>query len=201
MSDAKARLDRVYQAADPLQLRESYEAWAAHYDSDLVGQMGWDKPERVGRALLDLTGPGARILDAGSGTGLVGLFLSTQGYQDITGVDFSEAMIEQARRRGVYRELLRLDLNQDLPLPTDHFDAAVAVGIFTEGHVNSSCLIELVRVVRPAGYILFSLRDDLLHFESVQAELNAWSLVERKRIGDGLEGRAWSIWIYQKVSS
>jgi predicted TPR repeat methyltransferase len=203
MSEAKTRLDRVYQSENPEQLRESYQAWAALYESDLVGKMGYDKPMRVGQAMVSTLKPASRILDVGCGTGLVGAYLHQQDFNDITGLDFAEEMLAQARKRNVYRALVAHDLAQALPWTDHHFDAVVGVGVFTEGHASPKCLAELVRVVRPGGQIFFSLRDDVyqsMSFDRYRQELvtqGRWELSERKQLSDGLEGRPWSIWIYK----
>jgi len=134
MSEAKTRLDKVYQARNPEQLRESYQAWAAHYENDLVGEMGYDKPDRVGQVVVEYLPAPSRLLDVGCGTGLVGDYLHRHGFTDITGLDFCEGMLAQARQRNIYLDLLSMDLGLPLTLTSDHFDGVVGVGVFTEGH-------------------------------------------------------------------
>lgn len=194
---AKDHLERVYRARTPQELWQAYRDWAPSYESDLVDGLGWDKPTRVGEALLRWLSPPARILDVGAGTGLVGQFLASRGFADLTALDFSPQMLERARQRQVYQQFLELDLNSPLPLPNGHYDAVTAVGIFTEGHVAGSCLAELARVVRPGGLVAFSLRDDLQHLYAPQAEAISWRLMEREVFRDGLEHRPWSAWIYR----
>jgi len=45
-----------------------------------------------------------RVLDAGAGTGLVGKFLSENGYSNLVAMDLSMGMLEQARKQNVYQE-------------------------------------------------------------------------------------------------
>ncbi|CAN0419658.1 unnamed protein product, partial [Phaeothamnion confervicola] len=165
------------------------------------------KPERVGEVLVGLVPPISKVLDVGSGTGLVGAHLHRNGFRDITGFDFSDAMIAQASKRGIYKELIQGDLGNPLQFATATFDACVGVGVFTEGHASPKCLSELARVVKVGGTILFSLRDDVytsMAFDTHQKALEdagRWKLTERKQIADGLEGRPWSIWIYEVVKN
>ena len=91
-----------------------YEGWAEDYDFD-VGALGDDYQATATMVSffsnLDLDGLGVggtdiTILDAGCGTGLVGVALASAGYTTIDGIDLSPRMVEQANRRGVYRELV-----------------------------------------------------------------------------------------------
>ncbi len=189
MSEANRYLDEVYRAENREELRAAYERWAHRYDSDLVDELGWDKPLRVGDVVRRYSEPGSAVLDVGCGTGLVGAYLAAQGYSNLTALDYTPAMLAQARARGVYRDLLLHDLHDPLPMPDGSFDVVVGVGVFTEGHVGSDCVPELARVSR--GTVIFSLRDDLL--EGFPVDL---PLVERVRFEDGLGARPWSVWVY-----
>jgi predicted TPR repeat methyltransferase len=187
-------LDRVYAAQTPEELRQIYAEWAASYESDLVEQMGWDKPAKVGETLLPYLPKAARILDAAAGTGLMGHFLHQHGQDDLAALDFSKEMLEQAGKRGVYRSLHEHDLLQPLPLDSN-YDAVTAVGVFTEGHLGPEVLPALRKLLKPRGLLAFSLRDDLWHL--YEAALQSWTPVERRQFADGLEARPWSAWIYR----
>lgn len=195
----KERLDEVYQARTSEQLRAAYDRWGQEYDQDLVDGMGWDKPVRVVQALLDQLGPPPRrILELATGTGLVGQALTElsgePGYS-LVGVDFSEGMLERARQRQCYQELIQLDLNQDWPFAEGEFDAAIAVGIFTEGHCGPQPMAGLQRVLRPGSPVAFSLRDDLLgQYQPFWTNLG-WSTLCQVHFDGGLEGRPWSAWV------
>jgi SAM-dependent methyltransferase len=70
-----------------------------------------------------------RILDVATGTGSVALLLAQRGYQ-VTGVDLSEPMLVQARRKaeglGLNLEFFRRDACE-LNLPARSFDAAISL--------------------------------------------------------------------------
>ncbi|MBA3447073.1 MAG: class I SAM-dependent methyltransferase, partial [Pseudaminobacter sp.] len=101
-------------------------------------------------------------LDAGCGTGLSGPYLRALGYERIDGLDFSEKMLALAAGRGIYRDLRRATLGEILPWPDDHFAAFFSTGVFTEGHAPASSLDELVRITRPGGHAIFTVRDTVL---------------------------------------
>jgi len=186
-------LDRVYAARSPEELRQVYAEWAASYESDLVEGMGWDKPSKVGQTLLPYLPEGARILDVAAGTGLMGHFLHQHGQRDLSALDFSSEMLQQAQKRGVYRHLHQHDLLQPLPLENHAYDAITAVGIFTEGHLGPEVLPTLKSLLKPGGLLAFSLRDDLQHL--YDQALQAWRLETRQSFSEGLEARPWSAWV------
>jgi SAM-dependent methyltransferase len=65
-------------------------------------------------------------------------------------------------------------LGERLDFPTGSFDGAYAVGVFTEGHAPPAAFRELIRVIRPGGRFVFSIRDDIYQsggYREVQEEL------------------------------
>lgn len=104
-------------------LSKSYRDGAGTYDLDL-GRMGYCGPTVVAElAAATQTAYFAKeravitILDAGCGTGLVGLQLKRLGFQLIDGIDLFEEMAEKARQTRVYRHV-RSNVDLNGPLPT-----------------------------------------------------------------------------------
>ncbi len=52
------------------------------------------------------------VADLACGTGRTGVWLKEQGVRFLDGVDLTEAMLEQARAKGIYRSLSLADLRQ-----------------------------------------------------------------------------------------
>jgi demethylmenaquinone methyltransferase/2-methoxy-6-polyprenyl-1,4-benzoquinol methylase len=93
--------------------------------------------------------PGDRVLDACCGTGDLALAAAEAGGR-VTGLDFSERMLERARGKSSSVEWLRGDLLA-LPFADGSFDAAtVGFGIRNVEDLESG-LRELARVLRPEG--------------------------------------------------
>jgi demethylmenaquinone methyltransferase/2-methoxy-6-polyprenyl-1,4-benzoquinol methylase len=93
--------------------------------------------------------PGDRVLDAACGTGDLALADRKAG-GEVTGLDFSERMLERARRKSDQIEWVQGDV---LALPFDDaaFDAAtIGFGIRNVDDLDAG-LRELARVVRPGG--------------------------------------------------
>ena len=93
--------------------------------------------------------PGDRVLDAACGTGDLAIIAAKAG-ADVTGLDFSEPMLERARRKSADVEWIRGDLLA-LPFDDDSFDAAtVGFGVRNVADLPGS-IAELRRVLRPGG--------------------------------------------------
>jgi demethylmenaquinone methyltransferase / 2-methoxy-6-polyprenyl-1,4-benzoquinol methylase len=93
--------------------------------------------------------PGDRVLDACCGTGDLALAAARAG-GDVTGLDFSERMLERARRKGPGLEWVRGDL-LELPFPDGSFEAAtVGFGVRNVESLERA-LAELRRVLVPDG--------------------------------------------------
>jgi demethylmenaquinone methyltransferase/2-methoxy-6-polyprenyl-1,4-benzoquinol methylase len=96
--------------------------------------------------------PGDRVLDACCGTGDLAIAARRRGAADVTGLDFSERMLERARRKDPAVEWVRGDMLA-LPFGDASFDAAT-VGFGVRNVVDLELgLRELRRVLRPRGRI------------------------------------------------
>lgn len=152
-SELEERLDWVIAAQDPAERSRRYAAWAQFYESDLLDNFGYRAPARSVAAIERIVPVEAQIFDAACGTGIVGQMLHDKGYRDISGGDFSEEMLEIAEHKGVYQRLLPIDLSEALPLDSQCFDATALVGV--PDLVPGSCLRELVRILRPGGFVFY----------------------------------------------
>lgn len=181
---------KAYTAKDQNDLRTLYAEWAKHYDEDheVIGFFG----HIAAASILNkhLLNKHARILDAGAGTGAAGQALTELGYDNLTAVDLSEDMLEVARGKGYYRELLPADLS----LPIDQFrgstfDAAILVGVFSYGQAPAHSLDEIIRLVKPGGIIVFTMRTDFYESDAMRvktrmAELEAGQAWEKLEVSD-----------------
>lgn len=134
---------------------------AEHFD-EIAGEYDESLPphvvehyivKRVGR-VKELLGSG-KVLDVGCGTGVLAGRLAAEGY-DLTGVDPSEGMLEEARRNVAGATFVQGD-GTDLPFEDDVFDLTYCVAVMH--HVAAApdvkkTLAEMVRVTRPGGQIM-----------------------------------------------
>jgi len=95
--------------------------------------------------------PGDRVLDACCGTGDLAVAALRAG-ATVTGLDFSERMLERARRKSAEIEWVQGDAEQ-LPFEDASFDAAtVGFGVRNLADLERG-LAELRRVLRPGGRV------------------------------------------------
>jgi demethylmenaquinone methyltransferase/2-methoxy-6-polyprenyl-1,4-benzoquinol methylase len=94
--------------------------------------------------------PGEAVLDAACGTGDLALAGLKAGAGRVTGLDFSERMLDRARRKSSQVEWVHGDL-LELPFEDGSFDAAtVGFGVRNVADLELA-LSELRRVLRPGG--------------------------------------------------
>ncbi len=155
--DVEARLAEVYHAASPSDLAKTYDDWAADYDADMLAT-GYAHPAVIcgltSRYVSDTATP---ILDAGVGTGNIGLLLSILGFTNLHGLDMSQGMLAKAKARGIYSSLHQGILGAALDFPSSRFSCVVSTGTFTTGHAPASAFGELTRVVKPGGHLIFTM--------------------------------------------
>jgi SAM-dependent methyltransferase len=182
--DSHDRVQWVYSSTTNQELEERYDQWAAEYDKDLAEEFEWNAPQTAVDLFARHVPPGARILDAGAGTGLVGECLAQAGYQDLYAMDLSLGMLEEARNKNLYQEFHQMTLGETLDFDTDSFDSVISVGVFTTGHAPAHAFDELARITKSGGFIVFSLRVDLYeeggfkeYFGGLE-EAGKWKLAE-----------------------
>ena len=108
----------------------------------------------VVRSLRNFTGPvEGTLVDLGCGTGLAGLAYQAAGTR-LVGVDISEKMLAQARKKGIYKELIKADIVSWL-LQKPQADAFVAADVF-----NYIGRLESVIDAAASVKLAFSTEDD-----------------------------------------
>ena len=178
------RVQWVYSSKNNSELSQRYDEWAKDYDKDLSEVFGWIAPKTASAYLAKYVHPDSIVLDAGAGTGLVGLALAEQGFQNLTAMDLSEGMLEEARDKNVYGKLDQMVLGEPLSYATDSFDAVISVGVMTLGHAGPDSFSELLRITKPQGYIVFTIRTDVYlknGFKEKQEEMESkklWEVVD-----------------------
>lgn len=153
-------LRRAYALSSQEAGEALYREWASSYDRTMIDGLGYISPGLLCDAFArNVEWRDRRVLDVGCGTGLVGVELVRQGFATFDGLDLSVDMMNEARRRGVYGELIAADLTQPLLIEDGAYGAVVCNGTFTSGHVDASCLDEIVRVIEPGGVLACAVHD------------------------------------------
>jgi ubiquinone/menaquinone biosynthesis C-methylase UbiE len=124
-----------------------------------------------------------KILDAGCGTGLVGIELKKNGFQNFDGADFSQKMLDLVPEN-IYQNLFKIDLNKKIDIKDNTYEGITCVGTFTFGHVNPPALDEMVRICKTGSLICFTINIGIYEeygFDKKIKELedkNSWKIIE-----------------------
>jgi len=152
---------------DPTFVKSAFSEIAAHYgitNHILSGGIDILWRRRAARLAAKLTPTPARILDLATGNGdLASALRARFPHAHITGADFCQPMLEQARGRGL--DALLVADAMDLPFPDATFDL-VTVGFGLRNMASyPDAAAEMRRVIAPGGHLIildFSLPDGLL---------------------------------------
>jgi predicted TPR repeat methyltransferase len=74
----------------------------------------------------------------------------------IDGVDISSAMLEQARKLGIYRELVHADLGEFLAATASRFDLILAADVFIYVGDLAAVFRSVRRILEPGGCLAFT---------------------------------------------
>ncbi len=182
--------------------RDIYEGWAPTYEQNLRQDYGYIA-HRIAVAAFakHCTDQSTRILDLGCGTGLVGEELAARGYCQLDGLDISQRMLDEARSKQIYCNLLIGDMTRPIDLGGRTYGAAIGVECFGGGHVGPEHLPEMIRCVRPGGLLVFYInaipydQDDYpAHFRSLEAD-GIWhvKLTEQSNYMQAVERPGWLV--------
>ncbi|MGE0481035.1 MAG: class I SAM-dependent methyltransferase [Phycisphaerae bacterium] len=144
-----------------------YDRWAEIYDHEdnaLIQLEERELPALLGGvAELD-------VVDVGCGTGRWALRLAEQGAR-VTGLDFSEGMLERARRKpGAERvRFLAHDARAPLPLADASFDRVLCCLVLEHVASPAGLFRELARVCRRGGFILCSAMHPAMMLRGISA--------------------------------
>ena len=104
------------------------------------------------QAILDITGPEALILDAGTGTGRISMPLLERDAR-LIGCDLSLKMLGRLQEKFSSAPLAQADIAY-LPFPTHYFDALLTVHVMHLVGPWRAALREFSRVLKPGGKYL-----------------------------------------------
>jgi ubiquinone/menaquinone biosynthesis C-methylase UbiE len=163
----------------------SPETWDAFFSEFYLRAFAADEraaeaeAQALGAARLSGCPEGGELLDVPCGFGRHSIPLAAAGYQ-VTGVDRSQVLIDEAARRGPEPEFVQADY-RELPFPDDSFDAALnmfsSLGYLGDDE-DTRALTEIRRVLRPGARLVIETNHrDLL--------VTRWSDTDWYLVGEG----------------
>ncbi len=157
-------LDDAYSLKTPQDNKNLYAKWAATYESDFVANQGYQHPKVIAE-LFDAHLPDLNtVVDIGTGTGLVGQYLSNlRPGLIIDGIDISPEMLAEASKKKIYRNLYERDLTKSVENVAAPYDALITIGTFTHGHLGPETLLNLFPLIKEDGFFVIAVNEKFFH--------------------------------------
>jgi predicted TPR repeat methyltransferase len=136
-----------------------FDIYSGHFEARLVEGLQYQTPRLLAKQFsASCPRKNLDILDLGCGTGLAGAAFQLLA-SSIIGVDLSEKMLDIAKTKNCYRELICSDLQLYLDTSRQLFDLIVSADVFVYigqlNHIFSS----VKKSLRPNGWFSFSVED------------------------------------------
>jgi len=175
----------IYKLKTTNDVMKYYDEWGIKnkYDQDMVDWNYTGPKETVNVFKKYALNKNIKILDAGCGTGLVGVELKKYNYLNIDGADLSKKLLDLVPK-GYYKKLIQTDLNKPINADDNTYGGILCVGTFTYGHVKPHALDEFIRIAANKSLICFTINEGIYEeygFDKKIKELSdkgCWSMKE-----------------------
>lgn len=141
-------------------IRRIFDGYADSFDKHLVEKLKYHTPALIAEIVLSQLGAEAHslnILDLGCGTGLFGEQLKNIK-KELVGVDLAPRMIDKARERGIYDELIVGDLLEHLAgTKVARFELIAATDVFNYVGNLRPVFEQASRILSLGGWLTFSI--------------------------------------------
>jgi predicted TPR repeat methyltransferase len=171
MFAATSGLQTPPRASDEF-LLNVYDRAAETFDTALA-TLGYRAPQLLFEATTELLGAAAArldVLDLGCGTGLCGEWLRAVSAR-LTGVDLSQAMLDKARRRDCYDELVCEEIMSYARRRAAMFDLIFAADVFCYFGDLEPVFSRIAGLLRHSGSFVFSVEELSAQGDGPQAVL------------------------------
>lgn len=132
-----------------------FNDYAQDFQSHVIEQLRYQGHEFLLRPLLDSGRRFQRALDLGCGTGLCAPLLHRIA-DAVDGIDLSRAMLEQAGKLGLYRQLTHADITSYLEAETQAADLIAAADVFIYVGDLDAVFLAVRRILAPQGCFAFT---------------------------------------------
>jgi len=152
----------IYKLKTTDEVMEFYDEWGDKdkFNKDMVDWNYTGPKETVNTFKKYAENKDLLIFDAGCGTGLVGAELKKFGYNYFDGADLSQKLLDLVPKN-LYQNLTKADLNENIKIKDNIYDAVMCVGTFTFAHVKPNALDEFIRITKNEGLICFTINEGI----------------------------------------
>ncbi len=148
MPDNRQQYDAYAERYHAKRMSEAESIWNRYLDFPMIEQ------------LLGTLEPGTKLLDLGCGSGVYTRWLRERGCE-VCGADFSEGMIEIARRECPEIAFTVAEVTAT-PYPNDAFDGVISALVLHYLQDLSPAFAEVARVLRPGGSYVFTIHHPII---------------------------------------
>jgi predicted TPR repeat methyltransferase len=141
-------------------VRQVFDRFSRTFEAKLA-KLEYRAPELVVGSLRAAglpVDPSRQVLDLGCGTGLCGPMLAPYAAR-LVGVDLSKGMLEHARDKRVYDELVEAELTDFAAQHPDAFDVIVSADTLVYFGSLDHALAAIARALRPGGRVVFTVEE------------------------------------------
>ncbi|NND92110.1 MAG: tetratricopeptide repeat protein [Granulosicoccus sp.] len=150
--------ENIPEKPDERYVKDLFDSFAATFDN-VLDNLEYQAPQHIQticESLFQQSDPGSlTILDAGCGTGLCGYFLKPLSSR-LTGVDLSSGMLQRAKLRDLYDELIEQDLNSYLRQSINQFDLIVSADTLCYFGNLGEFLQLSQTAMKPGGFLIYT---------------------------------------------
>lgn len=152
--------------------------FADEYDKTVLPN-NWHGPEVLFNLCNPFLKPGYNLLDLGIGTGESSRRFKAFGLK-ITGLDASAKMLEMCRQKKLATKLVMHDLEKStFPFRKRQFDVVLSNGVFHLIYPLEQVFTETARILKNAGYFVFSYENTQDVTSMVQINPGIWEYVTK----------------------
>ena len=189
---SKKGLNDAYSVKTPEDNIKLYKVWASSYDDDFAKKNDYRSPVLISNYYDKYSNKNdVPVLDVGAGTGLIAEVMNKKNTIDIDAIDISPEMLETAKSKNCYNNLIEADLTKNLDIDNNYYGAIVSAGTFTHGHIGPNALDELLRVTKPSGLFVITIHSKVYvnqnfeqKFQDINEQITDLTFHEEKAYGN-----------------
>ena len=166
-----------------------YDKWAEKYDEIIECSNAYESNQYAAQKLVKYIKDkeNAVLLELPCGTGMTGEVVQKAGFCNIDGTDLSNGMLQEAKRKGIYRNVFKSCVTDTskLDCPDNTYDGVYSVQGISVGMLELAPTVnEMVRVTKPNGILVYTanLNVGVEEFMKVHSKLMTDLQVELIRI-------------------